>query len=71
MCLDDKLHLAPINKTSPRVLDAGCGTGIWSIEFGIFPTISLLSGFMLMSPTADENPEAQVRLMPSSPSQTN
>lgn len=39
---DDKLHLAPINKESPRVLDVGCGTGIWSIEFGIVPTIFLL-----------------------------
>lgn len=70
LCLDDKLHLAPINKTSPRVLDAGCGTGIWSIEFGIF-TVSHISGFMLMSMTADENPEAQVRLVPSSHSQGN
>lgn len=35
---DDKLHLAPISKESPRVLDVGCGTGIWSIEFGIVPS---------------------------------
>ncbi|KAK7524835.1 S-adenosyl-L-methionine-dependent methyltransferase [Phyllosticta citriasiana] len=28
--LDDRLHLAPF---SQRVLDVGCGTGIWSIDF--------------------------------------
>lgn len=34
LSLDDKLHLAPLSKPAPRVLDIGCGTGIWSIEFG-------------------------------------
>lgn len=33
---DSKLHLAPIGekkKAVKRVLDAGCGTGIWAIDF--------------------------------------
>jgi SAM-dependent methyltransferase len=30
---DGKLHCAPLTKSSARVLDAGCGTGIWSIDF--------------------------------------
>ncbi|KAL2214479.1 S-adenosyl-L-methionine-dependent methyltransferase [Sarocladium strictum] len=33
MTFDGKLHTAPIAKEPKRVLDAGCGTGIWSIEF--------------------------------------
>lgn len=29
----DVLHSAPIhNKENPRVLDLGCGTGIWGID---------------------------------------
>jgi len=32
---DDKLHSAPLlNTHNPRVLDLGCGTGIWSIDMG-------------------------------------
>lgn len=33
LTFDDRLHCAPLKKRAPRVLDAGCGTGIWSIEF--------------------------------------
>jgi len=35
MCQDNKLYLSPVGKDKPlkRVLDAGCGTGIWSMEF--------------------------------------
>ena len=33
VCLNGKLFLAPIDKPA-RVLDIGCGTGIWAIEFG-------------------------------------
>jgi SAM-dependent methyltransferase len=33
LTFDGKLHCAPLDKTPQRVLDAGCGTGIWSIEF--------------------------------------
>ncbi|PKS05132.1 hypothetical protein jhhlp_008499 [Lomentospora prolificans] len=28
------LHVAKLDKEPQRVLDAGCGTGIWSVEFG-------------------------------------
>ncbi|KAK4101315.1 S-adenosyl-L-methionine-dependent methyltransferase [Parathielavia hyrcaniae] len=32
---DDRLHISPAGKDKPlkRVLDAGCGTGIWSVDF--------------------------------------
>ena len=33
LTFDDSLHCAPLDKQAPRVLDAGCGTGIWSVEF--------------------------------------
>jgi ubiquinone/menaquinone biosynthesis C-methylase UbiE len=31
-----KLHLAPIGDHPQRILDIGCGTGIWAIEMGRF-----------------------------------
>jgi len=39
MTIGDKLFLAPIDPDrTDRVLDIGCGTGIWSAEFGeMFP----------------------------------
>jgi len=33
LTLDSKLHAAPLEKPLHRVLDAGCGTGIWAIDF--------------------------------------
>ncbi|KAJ8109272.1 hypothetical protein OPT61_g7585 [Boeremia exigua] len=33
LSLDGRLYRAPIPKDVQRVLDVGCGTGIWSIEF--------------------------------------
>ena len=35
LTFDGKLHAAPLEgKPLHRVLDAGCGTGIWAIDFG-------------------------------------
>jgi 2-polyprenyl-3-methyl-5-hydroxy-6-metoxy-1,4-benzoquinol methylase len=28
----DQLHQAPIPRIEPRILDLGCGTGIWAID---------------------------------------
>ncbi|KAF1811222.1 TAM domain methyltransferase [Eremomyces bilateralis CBS 781.70] len=33
LCLDGKLHLAPLKPDVQRVLDIGTGTGIWAIDF--------------------------------------
>ena len=39
LVLDGKLFLAPIGDNPQRVLDLGCGTGIWAIEMGdLFPS---------------------------------
>ncbi|KAI1024538.1 hypothetical protein LB503_007476 [Fusarium chuoi] len=32
LLLDDKLHLAPIDKNPQKILDIGTGTGIWAID---------------------------------------
>ena len=32
----NKLHLAPIGDHPQRILDIGCGTGIWTMEMGTF-----------------------------------
>jgi ubiquinone/menaquinone biosynthesis C-methylase UbiE len=34
LTLQGKLHLAPLPEFPQRVLDIGCGTGIWAIDFG-------------------------------------
>lgn len=34
---DSRLHVSQLEKQPHRVLDAGCGTGIWAIEFGANP----------------------------------
>jgi len=34
LLLNGKLHVAPIGNNPQRILDAGCGTGIWSIDIG-------------------------------------
>ena len=43
MLLDDKLHLAPIPKDVGKVLDIGCGTGIWAMYDGARFSLSLFS----------------------------
>ena len=36
MMQDGKLYQSPIGKDKPigLVLDAGCGTGVWAVDFG-------------------------------------
>ncbi|KAI8675416.1 hypothetical protein NCS57_00442700 [Fusarium keratoplasticum] len=34
LLLDGKLHLAPLKENIQKVLDVGCGNGIWAIDFG-------------------------------------
>jgi len=38
MMLDGKLFACPAGQDRPlgRVLDAGCGTGIWTLDFGTY-----------------------------------
>lgn len=33
---EQKLVLAPIEPGGKRILDIGCGTGIWAIQMGLF-----------------------------------
>ncbi|RDW74828.1 hypothetical protein BP6252_05970 [Coleophoma cylindrospora] len=41
--LDDKLYLAPLNKSTHRVLDLATGTGIWAVEFAkAYPSAEVL-----------------------------
>jgi ribosomal protein L11 methylase PrmA len=42
MCVrmqDDRLYVSPAGREKPlkRVLDCGTGTGIWAIDFGMYP----------------------------------
>lgn len=34
LLLDGRLYLAPIDEHPQRILDLGCGTGLWAIEMG-------------------------------------
>ena len=42
MTLDGARALNPGAETAKQVLDMGTGTGIWAIEFGVFPPLSIL-----------------------------
>ena len=33
LLLDNKLYLAPIDEQCQRVIDVGCGTGLWTMDF--------------------------------------
>jgi hypothetical protein len=42
---DNQLYVSPAGQDKPlkRVLDAGCGTGIWAMEFGMFETTTVVN----------------------------
>ncbi|KAI9802536.1 MAG: hypothetical protein M1833_001608 [Piccolia ochrophora] len=41
--LDEKLHLAPISKSTKHILDVGTGTGIWAVQMGDeYPSAEIL-----------------------------
>lgn len=74
MTFDDRLHVAPLTAQTHRVLDAGCGTGVWSIEYGTWT----LDPRLLESrqrragaddSLADEHPESHVTGVDLSPIQ--
>jgi methylase of polypeptide subunit release factors len=33
LLLDNRLYLSPIDEHCHRVIDLGCGTGIWTLDF--------------------------------------
>ena len=35
LAIGGKLHTAPIGDNPQRILDVGCGTGIWTIDIGM------------------------------------
>jgi hypothetical protein len=35
LVIGGKLHTAPIRDNPQRILDLGCGTGVWTIDIGI------------------------------------
>ena len=37
LTFDNKLYVSPMDKQPHRVLDVGCGTGLWAVEFGALP----------------------------------
>ena len=48
LVLDGKLFLAPIGDHPQRILDLGCGTGLWAIEMGdLFPSAQVKIGSVL------------------------
>lgn len=58
---NNKLFTCPHVEEGPlkRVLDAGCGTGIWSIDFGR-PRNPIAEDDLLIIFSADDHPDTQV-----------
>lgn len=47
---EGRLHLAPIGNSPQRILDIGCGTGLWCIEIGdTYPSAEIIG--IDLSPT--------------------
>lgn len=42
LLMNGKLHLAPIGSSPQRILDVGCGTGIWAIDAGLSRRLMIL-----------------------------
>lgn len=43
LVLDGKFFLAPIDEHPQRILDLGCGTGLWAIEMGdLYPSAQII-----------------------------
>lgn len=51
LTFDHRLYAAPIETQPYRVLDAGCGTGIWGIEYGAARHLGILQEIMRTSPS--------------------
>jgi len=71
LILEGKLTTAPIGKSPQRILDVGCGTGIWSIDAGnVIPfERSSEEPAVLTNLSGDEWPSAQVIGVDLSPTQ--
>lgn len=65
---DNKLYLAPIDKTVKRILDVGTGTGIWAMEI-VFLLLPRKREMLIKQ--GDEFPSAEVIGTDLSPTQPN
>ncbi|KAH6997483.1 hypothetical protein EDB80DRAFT_150424 [Ilyonectria destructans] len=45
LTLNDRLFISPVGKDKPlkRILDAGCGTGIWALDIGMLEVLAITS----------------------------
>lgn len=73
LILRGRLITAPIGKYPQRVLDVGCGTGIWSIDMGKLLISELFCEeiMLLTKILGDEYPSAQILGVDLSPTQPN
>lgn len=69
MVNDDKLYQTP-PRLWKRILDIGTGTGIWSIDVGVYSPRGGVSELLIMG-SADEHEEAEVLGVDLSPIQPN
>jgi SAM-dependent methyltransferase len=71
LIIGGRLITAPIGKYPQRILDVGCGTGIWSIDMGKLIHFELLCEEIvpLTKISGDEYPSAQVLGVGLSPTQ--